>query len=125
MTNTSAQWVLRIAVAAEFFGHGCFAVMQNPAWIPFVTFFGWSDDQARVILFIVGCLDITLAISVLVKPWPPALAWMSFWATFAAALRPLTGGSILEFIERGANIGAPLALLFLVQTATLKKRPKA
>ena len=63
---------------------------------------------------VVGTVDVLLAGLVLVRPLPLPLAWMTFWATFTALLRPLSGGSWLDFIERGANIGAPLALLLLI-----------
>ncbi|MBX2813377.1 MAG: hypothetical protein KTR25_16295 [Myxococcales bacterium] len=108
-------YVLRIAVTAEFFGHGMWAILQNPSWIPYVTLFGWSAEHAPIILTLVGVLDVLLALSVLIRPhrWP--LTWMTTWALFTAALRPLAGGSWLDFIERGANIGAPLALLLLIQ----------
>ncbi len=110
----SAQWVLRVAVALEFAGHGTLAIMQKASWIPFVTYFGFSQDSAQVLMPLVGTLDIALAVLVLIRPIPVLLAWMTFWGLFTAALRPLTGHSILDFVERGPNWGAPLALLLLV-----------
>ena len=56
-----------------------------------------------------------LALHVLVRPLPPLVGWMAFWGLFTGTLRPLTGGMLVEFVERGANFGAPLALLLLLR----------
>lgn len=64
-------------------------------------------------MFAVGVIDLLLALHVLIRPWRPALGWMTGWALFTASLRVLVGGSFLEIIERGANVAAPLALLLL------------
>lgn len=101
-------------MAAEFFGHGCVALMQNPDWVPFITLFGFSAETALSIMPVIGALDVSLAVLVLLRPTRIALLWMTFWGLFTAVLRPLTGLSILAFIERGANWGAPLALLLLI-----------
>jgi hypothetical protein len=108
------QYVLRIAVAAEFAGHGAFAWAGEPSWITFVTMWGFSPESAISIMRWVGGLDIVLASIVLLRPIPAALAWMTFWGFFTALLRPLSGGLWIEFVERGANWGAPLALFLLL-----------
>lgn len=112
MNTTYAQWALRIAVAGEFIGHGMFAVQGKKEWIGWFAQFGVSDAAtAMQLLFIVGVLDITLAILVLLKPVRLALLWMVFWGFWTALLRPLVGMPIWDFTERWANWGAPLALL--------------
>ncbi len=108
-----ANRALRVAVAGEFLGHGLLAIHGNEAWIPFITLFGFSAEIAPRIMTMVGTLDVALALLVLVRPTRPTLAWMVFWGFFTALLRPLTGHSILAFIERAPNWGAPLALLLL------------
>lgn len=107
-------WVLRIAIALEFLGHGWFAFQGKPAWIPFVTYWGISAESAPAVMRVVGLADFALAIHVLVRPVVPLLAWMTFWGFFTATLRPLTGLSFFDFVERAPNWGAPLALLLLV-----------
>lgn len=109
------EWALRVAVAFEFGGHGVEAMRIKEAWVPFFTTFGFSPATARELMPFVGVLDIALAALVLVRPFGPLLLWMAFWGFFTALLRPLSGQSIVEFIERGANWGAPLALWFLVR----------
>ena len=109
------EWALRVAVVFEFAGHGIEALRVKEAWIPFFTTFGFTPDSARAIMPYVGVVDLALAASVLVRPLIPVLAWMVFWGFFTALLRPLSGMSVTEFIERGANWGAPLALLLMVR----------
>jgi len=106
---------LRIAVAGEFIGHGVFALQGKKAWIEWFSVFGISDaGLAAKFLFLIGLIDITLAIIILIKPIRFALLWMVFWGFWTALLRPLVGEPIWDFVERWANWGAPLALLLLM-----------
>ena len=116
MVNTkAAEWALRIAVAGEFLGHGVFAVQGKADWIKWFGEFGVTDvGMATQLLFLLGLLDIALAILVLVYPIRIALLWMVFWGFWTALLRPIVGMPIWYFVERWANWGAPLALLFLM-----------
>ena len=109
------EWVLRISVAGEFIGHGVFALQGKKDWIGWFAQFGISDAGiAAQLLFLIGMVDIILAILVLIKPVRIALLWMVFWGFWTALLRPLVGMPLWDFVERWANWGAPLALLFLV-----------
>ena len=110
----AAKWVLRVASAAIFFGHGVLALGVKEAWIPFFFVVGMSAEHAHVWMPRVGILDIALAILVLIRPVPLALLWMTLWALWTASLRPLSGEPFVEFVERGGNWGAPLALLLLL-----------
>lgn len=109
------EWILRVAVAGEFIGHGVFALQGKKAWLDWFVIFGIRDPVlAKQLLFLVGALDIALAILILIKPIRLALLWMVFWGFWTALLRPLVGEPIWDFIERWANWGAPLALLLLL-----------
>jgi hypothetical protein len=109
------EWILRIAVAGEFVGHGVFALQGKAQWVKWFSTFGISDALlATQLLLLIGVIDITLAIIVLVKPVRLALLWMTFWGFWTALIRPLVGEPIWDFIERWANWGAPLALLLLL-----------
>lgn len=115
------KWILRISVAGEFLGHGAFALQGKKDWINWFAKFGVADPEtAAQLLFIVGMIDIALAILVLIKPMRPALLWMAFWGFWTALLRPLVGMPIWDFVERSANWGAPLALFFLVKRNKIK-----
>lgn len=115
MNTKSIQWVLRIAVAGEFIGHGVFALQGKPEWIGWFATFGITDvETATTLLLLLGMLDIALAILVLVKPIRLALLWMAFWGFWTALMRPIIGMPVWDFVERWANWGAPLALLLLL-----------
>ncbi len=108
-------WILRIAVAGEFIGHGVFGWQAKQSWIPYFTSIGIPADVAVTLLPLIGALDIALGILILIKPVKLALLWMTFWAFATALIRPIAGEPIWDFVERFANIGAPLALLYLLE----------
>lgn len=115
MNTKLIGWVLRVAVAGEFIGHGVFALQGKKAWIEWFSVFGISDaGLATQLLFLVGLMDIALALLILIKPVRIALLWMAIWAFWTALVRPLVGEPIWDFVERWANWGAPLALLLLI-----------
>ena len=64
MNNSKAvEWVLRIAVAGEFIGHGVFGLQGKKDWIGWFADFGVTDPAlATKLLMVVGILDIALAI---------------------------------------------------------------
>ncbi|MBI2038101.1 MAG: hypothetical protein HYT15_04215 [Candidatus Magasanikbacteria bacterium] len=115
MKEKYLEWVLRVAVAGEFLGHGVFALQGKPQWVGWFAKLGVTDAAlATKLLFALGVLDIILALLVLIKPIRPLLLLMTFWGFFTALLRPLVGESFWDFIERWANWGAPLTLYFLL-----------
>ena len=110
------EWILRIAVAGEFLGHGVFALQGKEDWIKWFATFGVSDPSlAGQLLFLVGLIDVVLALLVLIKPIRPLLLWMAVWGFWTALLRPIVGMPVWDFIERFANWGAPLALYYLLK----------
>ncbi len=115
MNSKITEWVLRVAVAGEFIGHGAFALQGKKDWINWFSVFGVSDaGTATSLLFLVGLMDIALAILILIKPVRIALLWMVFWGFWTALIRPIVGLPVWDFVERWANWGAPLALLLLI-----------
>lgn len=108
-----AMWVLRIAIAGEFIGHGVFALKIKQSWIPYFTSVGLSSGTAIKLMPLIGALDIVLAVLVLIRPMRPLLLWMAIWGFWTALIRPVAGEPIWDFLERWANWGAPLALLLL------------
>lgn len=108
------SWVLRIAVAGEFIGHGAFALQGKQQWIGWFSQFGITNPElAAQLLFLVGITDIVVGLIVLVKPMRPVLLWATFWGFWTALVRPIVGDPIWDFVERWANWGAPLALLLI------------
>ena len=114
-TDKKTGWILRIAVTGEFIGHGVFALQGKKQWIDWFSTFGISDvGIATQLLFLVGVMDVALAILILIKPIRIALLWMVLWGFWTALLRPIVGMPVWDFVERWANWGAPLALLLLI-----------
>jgi hypothetical protein len=112
--KTIVGWVLRIAVAGEFVGHGAFAILGKADWVGWIQQFGVADPVlAKQLLLGVGIIDVIAAVVMLVRPFPAILLGAAFWAFWTALVRPLVGLPVWDFIERSANWGAPLALLFL------------
>jgi hypothetical protein len=114
MNTRLLTWVLRIAVAGEFLGHGIFALQQKAQWIGWIgEMIGVQPATAATILILVGISDLLVALIVLVKPIRVVLLWAAFWGFWTALVRPLVGEPIWDFVERWANWGAPLALLIV------------
>ena len=107
------ELVARIGVFGTFLGHGIVAIGVNPKWIPLLTAFGLSGEQAVFVMPFIGILDIVVAILILVYPIRIVLFWALFWAFLTALSRPVSGDSFLEFFERSSNWGLPLVLLIL------------
>lgn len=118
MKRFNPEWILRIAVFGTFLGHGYFALLVNPAWIPYLQKVGFSYEASKTIMPVIGAIDICVAFTILIKPYRPVILYACVWAFLAALMRPITGESFFQFIERAANFLAPLALLVLT-----KKKP--
>ena len=113
---TVAQWILRVAVAGEFFGHGIFAIQGKKQWITWIgELIAVTPETAATLLLVVGIMDVLLGVLVLIKPIKPLLLWMAVWGFWTALVRPLVGEPVWDFIERWANWGAPLALFYLLK----------
>lgn len=110
------EWVLRVAIAGEFIGHGAFALQAKKGWFKYFEAVGITGNETIInLLFLVGIVDIAAAIIILVRPVPIVLLWMAFWGLWTALIRWPIGPDepVWDFLERWANWGAPLALLFL------------
>lgn len=109
------QWILRIAVAGEFVGHGILALQGKKAWIGWINqLTGVEIGTAVTLLTLIGLLDLFVALVVLLRPIRLVVLWAALWGFWTALIRPFVGESIWDFVERWANWGAPLALLLLL-----------
>lgn len=114
MSNKTIEWVLRIGVAGEFFGHGMLALGGKADWIKWVGQFTGADPTlSGQLIWWVGIADLAVVLFVLFKPVRAVLLWAAFWGFWTALVRPLVGVGWLDFIERWANWAAPLALLLI------------
>jgi hypothetical protein len=106
------EWVLRIALFGEFAGHGVFALMAVPHFVALLTgSTGMSAELAVPLLRVIGAVDLVIAAMALVRPTRIVLAYAAFWGLLTALSRPLSGRSVVDFVERWPNWGVPLALL--------------
>lgn len=104
------HWLLRIACAAEFVGHGAFGVIGKAAWLPYFGVVGIPPEVAWKLMPLIGTVDITLGLVVgLVRPARVLLLYMAFWGLLTATIRPLAGEPAWEFVERVPNWAVPLA----------------
>jgi hypothetical protein len=107
------HWLFRLALCAEFIGHGAFGVMTKQAWVPYFTLFGFPEAWAWRLMPAVGSVDIALGVLALVAPTRAGLLYMSFWGLFTALLRPLAGEGGWELLERSYNFGVPFLMLWV------------
>ncbi|KKU48727.1 hypothetical protein A3H10_02835 [Candidatus Uhrbacteria bacterium RIFCSPLOWO2_12_FULL_46_10] len=114
--NKTVEWILRIAIAGEFLGHGMFALQGKEGWFKYFQAVGITGEQTIVtLLLIVGVIDVALALLILIRPIPIALLYMALWGLWTAMIRwPIGPDPVWDFVERWANWGAPLALLVLL-----------
>src|SRR6478735_2785256 len=110
---TSLEWVLRVGAFMCFVGHGAFGIITKEAWVPYFGVAGIGRDMAFRLMPLVGALDILMGCLMLMRPRPAIAYWMIAWATWTALLRPLTGESGWEALERAGNYGVPAALAVL------------
>jgi hypothetical protein len=111
--NERIKWFLQVAICLTFLGHGVFAMHTHPAWVPYITGFGFSEQFAVFIMPYIGYLDVVIAISVLLRPMRIVLMWCVLWAFLTALARPISGAPIWDFVERASNWTVPLVLLYL------------
>jgi hypothetical protein len=108
------HWMLRLACAAEFVGHGAFGIITKAAWLPYFGVVGITPEWGWKFMPLIGTVDITLGLLVgLVHPARGLLLYMAFWGFLTATLRPLAGEPVWEFVERTPNWVIPLAFLIL------------
>ncbi len=107
------EWALRIGVAGEFIGHGFLGIGGKADWISWIVkLIHVGNPTAHTLLLLIGISDLIVAAIVLIKPLNWVLLWATFWGFWTALLRPIVGVGWLDFIERSANWGAPLALYY-------------
>lgn len=115
MNTKLIEWVLKISVAGEFVGHGLLAISGKKDWIAWISqTINVSNPTAATLLLLIGISDLIVALIVLIRPVRLVLLWAVFWGFWTALVRPIVGVGWLDFIERWANWGAPLALLLII-----------
>jgi hypothetical protein len=107
---------LRSTIAILLIGHAGFGVFQHKeglvhmyalAGLPAVAFGGLPLSDA------IGWMEIALAVAILVKPVAPLLLFVCLYKVASELLYPATGHAWWEFIERGGDYAAPIALYLI------------
>src|SRR5438552_729312 len=101
------EWCLRIGAAMCFIGHGAFGIITKESWVPYFAVVGLPRDVAFMLMPIVGTIDIAAGVLILLSPRPVLLLYMSIWGFWTSLLRPLSGESFFETLERAGNYGVP------------------
>ncbi len=112
--NNILEKCIRVGVFGTFLGHGIVALSINQKWIPLLTCFGFTENQAVTLMPYIGIADVAVAFMVLFYPIRAIVGWAVLWAFMTALSRPISGESIVEFVERSANWCLPLALLIIL-----------
>ena len=117
--------VLRLAIALALIGHAGLGVFQQKA--------GLLEMYARVglpsriegipLAAMIGWFELTLAAAILLKPFRALLVFVCVYKITSGLLYPVSGSYWWEFIERGADYMAPIALI-LVGYALIVERAR-
>jgi uncharacterized membrane protein YphA (DoxX/SURF4 family) len=106
-------FTLRLGVAMCFIGHGAFGIITKPIWCNYFGVFGIGHDMAYHLMPVIGLVDILFGVSILIFPTRIVVLWLFVWGLATASLRPFSGESFAEFIERAGNFGVAAALIIL------------
>ena len=113
-SRSALAWTLRIGAFMCFMGHGAFGIMTKRAWLPYFAVANIGPDLAYRLMPVIGTVDIIVGTLTLICPIPAIGIWMTLWAIWTALLRPLSGESGWEALERAGNYGVPLVLLLML-----------
>ncbi len=106
-------YFLRLGAAMCFIGHGAFGIITKSVWCNYFGVFGIGHEMAYQLMPVIGLFDILFGVSMLIFPTRAIALWLVIWGLATASLRPLSGESFAEFIERAGNFGVPAALIIL------------
>lgn len=117
------QWVARVCLALTFFAHGMEALGHHPRFIDLmsgswyrVSALWLAEDTAKIILTIIGVIDILCALLILVPKWTKWIGgYMVFWGCITALSRMTEMGSpgLAATLLRASHGLLPLALWLL------------
>jgi hypothetical protein len=107
------HWILRVGVIGCFIGHGAYGLLTKEAWDPYFGVVGIDRTWAYRLMPWIGAMDVSLGLTMAVVPLPIVLLHLTVWGIWTAGLRPLSGDSVWECVERVGNYGVPLAFLAL------------
>ena len=125
MSHTRLEWLLRLAVAGAFVGHGAYgAVVAKSSWLSYFAAVAIPQSvvTADALMTVVGIAEIAAGLFLLVLPIPALLVLMGCWKIFTELLRPIAGEPGWEFVERASNMVAPFALFVVTRQKARQAR---
>ena len=112
-TTTRISWILRAGASLEFIGHGMLGIKGVAAWTTYFAVVGIHRDAALSLMPVVGWADVAMGVAILLYPMRGVILYMAAWGLWTALLRPLSGESTWEAVERAGNFGALYALFLM------------
>jgi hypothetical protein len=122
----AARWTLRVGIAVLLIGHGGFAAFEaRPMLIEHWASLGVVLEPSA--LRLIGWGEIAAGVAVLATDSPALLLAITLWKVATELLHPVAGSAmdVFEWIERGGDYFAPLALIALGAAAASRKRTVA
>ncbi|QDU54147.1 hypothetical protein [Aeoliella mucimassa] len=135
-----SEWLVRVSVALTFAGHGLEALSMHPKFIDMIMLsgqrvlgLGISQSLAQTSLVVIGVVDLTLAMLILLFRSRLVAGYMAFWGLITAAARlivlpvvstefPAVGAS--EFSQRASHWALPLLLVLAWRVVKRERPPK-
>lgn len=112
-STSRISWILRVGASMEFIGHGMLGIKGVAAWTSYFAVVGIHKDAALSLMPVVGWGDVAMGIAILVYPVRGVILYMAAWGLWTALLRPLSGESTWEAVERAGNFGALYGLFLM------------
>ncbi len=101
-------------MAGTYIGHGAFGIIGKESWLPYFNLFGFTDSQGGRLMPVVGTMDISFGILILLWPMRFLMLHLTVWGVLTGMFRPLVGEGVWqEVFERAGNYMVPFALLVL------------
>ncbi|MEO5892332.1 MAG: hypothetical protein ABIQ31_18940 [Ferruginibacter sp.] len=116
-TLARVKTLLKVIVFFLLAGHGWLNIAEKAGLVNQYTSLGFSNPKETAL--IVGIIEITAALVVLIKPIRPLLLALFIWKMGTELLYPHY--ALFEWIERGGSYGALLALWMLTERGSSPK----
>lgn len=107
--------ILRVSIALALIGHAGLGVFQQKAGLlaMYVRVGLPPNIEGIPLAAVVGWFELTLAAAVLLRPFRGLLVFVCVYKIMCGLLYPISGSYWWEFIERGADYMAPIALILI------------
>lgn len=132
LPRSAPCWLLRVSIAAVFAGHGIEALRANPLFIDLIISTAAnlvgvrvSETTATSALEVIGLMDLGIAATTLLRPFPQLLWFAALWAATTAFSRVTANDwdAYPEVLLRSSYVLAPLALALLLANSASSAAP--